>query len=526
LAPGVPVVTPLQSVAQRAGSPCPKAGRPPWSWRGLQRWSRLRHCGRSRSAVSSRPGWVADRWPSPHALLGSSSAGPTVGACEGLPILARLGVGSTSGPTLLAFASPLKTHSNSRGPLPSPAHLRPCGALPHSRVGSGLLSWGCQRSPLHRHQYPASTPGLAWPCRVVPRNSPGGACPGWCVSPEGPLHAGTRHPPSARSCQAPDSFRPCRSSRLRRFSPPGTLQVCCALLPIMGFATFPVVHHAFPRAPCGAFGRPVGFGFLAVTSAGLAASAPSRLPQGATVLVWCGTGARLAGPSPVAPYPSERFPRQQPCRVTATIALSPLDRLGLDFRVTSTREGLIRPSGRRSSTSGLCSAGESVAASHVAVTSPLDAPMGFGPMRGSVFRCGHPRCQPFGTGVRPGLLRKRGPIAPAETGSLRPARRHCRLAKPSRCGGLAGLTAFTLDPAMPSPRTRPGTASRGKSCPPAVPEGTALGPHRHHVQQSAAEGWSLVLSSSGLLERCNPGTTWFLLAGRAGHRSISRALTA
>jgi hypothetical protein len=46
--------------------------------------------------------------------------------------------------------------------------------------------------------------------------------------------------PSARSCHLPDSFRPCRSSRLRRFAPPGTFQVSCTLKPILGFARLQV----------------------------------------------------------------------------------------------------------------------------------------------------------------------------------------------------------------------------------------------------------------------------------------------
>lgn len=48
-------------------------------------------------------------------------------------------------------------------------------------------------------------------------------------------------PPSARGCHIPDTFRPCRFSRLRRFAPPGTLQVYCTLLPILGFAMFLVL---------------------------------------------------------------------------------------------------------------------------------------------------------------------------------------------------------------------------------------------------------------------------------------------
>lgn len=40
------------------------------------------------------------------------------------------------------------------------------------------------------------------------------------------------------ACQAVHSCRPCRSTRLRRFTPPGASQVCCTLQPIMGFAVF------------------------------------------------------------------------------------------------------------------------------------------------------------------------------------------------------------------------------------------------------------------------------------------------
>jgi hypothetical protein len=36
-----------------------------------------------------------------------------------------------------------------------------------------------------------------------------------------------------------DMFRSCRFSRLQRFAPRGVLQVCCTLLPAMGFAVFP-----------------------------------------------------------------------------------------------------------------------------------------------------------------------------------------------------------------------------------------------------------------------------------------------
>jgi hypothetical protein len=81
-----------------------------------------------------------------------------------------------------------------------------------------------QRSPLRQYRCRASSPGRA------------------------------EARPSARSCHAPSMFRPCRSSRLRRFTPLDTLQVCCTLHPAMGFATFPVGSCPLPEG----WGREAG----------------------------------------------------------------------------------------------------------------------------------------------------------------------------------------------------------------------------------------------------------------------------
>jgi hypothetical protein len=78
-----------------------------------------------------------------------------------------------------------------------------------------------------------------------------GLAPKSCLDragPEGHGVSGTRRRPSVRSCHLPDSFRPCRSSRLRRFSPLGTSRVCCNPQPTMGFATF---RGHGPRAAVG-----------------------------------------------------------------------------------------------------------------------------------------------------------------------------------------------------------------------------------------------------------------------------------
>jgi hypothetical protein len=56
-----------------------------------------------------------------------------------------------------------------------------------------------------------------------------------------------RSEPSTNHCQMAGTFRPCRSSRLRRLAPQCPLQVCCALQPIMGFAWFPSSLRHSPR---------------------------------------------------------------------------------------------------------------------------------------------------------------------------------------------------------------------------------------------------------------------------------------
>jgi hypothetical protein len=53
---------------------------------------------------------------------------------------------------------------------------------------------------------------------------------------------------SAMRCQPHRMVRPCRFSRLRRFTPRDAAQVCCTLQPAMGFAMFPA-RKPFPMAP-------------------------------------------------------------------------------------------------------------------------------------------------------------------------------------------------------------------------------------------------------------------------------------
>jgi hypothetical protein len=88
--------------------------------------------------------------------------------------------------------------------------------------------------------------------------------------------------PSVRSCHPPNSFRPCRSSRLRRLAPPSAFQVCCTLKPIMGFATF----QAF-----GAWSR--SYPYLRVLSQ-LSGKAQLALPCGRAR--WSGPGSASSTP--------------------------------------------------------------------------------------------------------------------------------------------------------------------------------------------------------------------------------------
>ena len=91
--------------------------------------------------------------------------------------------------------------------------------------------------------------------------------------------------PSASRCQTSRTFRPCRSSRLRRFAPRAVPQVCCTLQPVMGFEAFPV------QSP-----------FLRIA---------------ATVGPLCLSRTRSS-------YPSKCFPHQQPFCVTTFVSFPSL----------------------------------------------------------------------------------------------------------------------------------------------------------------------------------------------------------
>lgn len=185
----------------------------------------------------------------------------------------------------------------------------------HSRLALSLRLRRLSRShaallhEIHRNEYrfQASLLGFAQrsPLRRAPRVSTPG-CPG-----------------SARY-QLANSFRPCRSSRLRRFTPHEAVRVCCAPLSTMGFTWFSAVTRR-----C----RPI----------------PTFL-----------TGAQALRSFPLS---SSGFPvtRALPSR-----------------RCLHTHR-----SARFNPTSGVCSTGESVAVPPCCHVGPPEAPLGFPTISGS-----------------------------------------------------------------------------------------------------------------------------------------------
>jgi hypothetical protein len=199
---------------------------------------------------------------------------------------------------------------------------RPCPA----RFMQEFLSWGCPKIA------PPSTFTMRVHSRVATRSAPMLLVRSALSR---PVLDGL---PSARACHSSNSFRPCRSSRLRRFSPRVAVQVCCTLQPTMGFARL--------RAPkLGVLPLLRGPGLCVPASSVDDASCSSRstaaacrsMPWelasrggslGQTTVSDFLPGTRRVFPArvpfPLAYYPSKSFPRRQPCRVTAASAPSPL----------------------------------------------------------------------------------------------------------------------------------------------------------------------------------------------------------
>lgn len=137
---------------------------------------------------------------------------------RGLPLFSVPPVSKLPVRIPLSFAAPSKTRTGSCGSSDLPSH-RSARRLPDVAAHPSelpLLWFSKDRPSADIH---------------IPRPVP--------VSPREGI-------PSALCCQAQNTFRPCRSSRLRRLTPRAALQVCCTLQPAMGFESFPVQ----PPSPC------------------------------------------------------------------------------------------------------------------------------------------------------------------------------------------------------------------------------------------------------------------------------------
>jgi hypothetical protein len=251
------------------------------------------------------------------------------GNFEGLPALARLGSGR---------------------PMLSPRGLRLSFGDSVRLVPPWLVTSDCSglaASAVVRFLSLGSSHGVV---KVRPSIGLGAGCPlRWSAAPRScraSVPEGTsvrRGATPVRSCQAPDSFRPCRSSRLRRFAPPGTSQVCCTLKPILGFATFqalgtdslpwrfrwadkpPFGCAAACASPKGRPGRPPPRGPGALAPEGAAALVASRrgeLAAASSLPLWRKTlrsfslaDSRSASTGPAGPHPDRLRLLGEPSRL-------------------------------------------------------------------------------------------------------------------------------------------------------------------------------------------------------------------
>jgi len=272
------------------------------------------------------------------------------------------------------FASPSEIHSSSRGPFSR--RLQPCRGVcsgdqiaraPPLLSRSGLLSWGCQISPLRRHRAKRPLPVVTWLRRAAISTGPFGG-----------LISKTRCRPSAWSCQTPNSFRPCRSSRLRRFTPLDTSQVFCALHPTMGFATFQDSFARLSDVLARSIRTP---GRIGLSRGLLLPLQPARHLSTSKEISWFGdssagshgSGSIPGGATPFEAFPSPtavprhrgRCPLAVPLRFSLLSNARPVKDVAASFPFLSSR-----PQGLAPSSSPLC-------LRDVSATSTPDAPMGF-----------------------------------------------------------------------------------------------------------------------------------------------------
>jgi hypothetical protein len=228
--------TPLQSVSRRSGLPCPKAGTTSRELAGSSGSLTSAALGRSLGARRSADVRVVDRWPFPLAHLGLLAASVEVAwTCVGLPFQPRQGSGDLQPDPRdlrLSFGDSFRIV---RSFSFASRALRIVRSGDHSFVRA--RSGQDRDSSLGVVNYRPSIdlpaqrplPVVFW-LRRASRRPVFRRIRGFEI----------RSRPSARSCHTSNTFRPCRSSRLRRFAPLDRSQVCCTLQPTMGFATFQV----------------------------------------------------------------------------------------------------------------------------------------------------------------------------------------------------------------------------------------------------------------------------------------------
>jgi hypothetical protein len=334
--------------------------------------------------VSPAPRQVADRWPSPRALLGLAPRSDECGAdLRGTSCLDAPWGRATNGLALLTFASPSEMLPSTRGPSPSSSlrlriseTLRPLrsGTCDPVRIGTPLLGLSMIAPPS------TCTPSVH--SRSLPH-----------------------------SAELPARNRPRRALRLTgRGSDlrPGdaTFRTRSALVVPPDFGGFLRWERCRFVAPCS---RPWGsprFGTAgSAPHGGVARTSPHARPAGPPREGLTGrhrfplafrpseevrpardrrrSARTVPGPFPVAQHPSKLFPRQQPCHVTVTVALSPLDRRsGSPVRHILERMWPRGAPRRDRRPQGLAPLASPLRPSGVAADRAPDAPMGFRTLQG------------------------------------------------------------------------------------------------------------------------------------------------
>jgi len=176
---------------------------------------------------------------------------------------------------------------------------RPCGAASAARAHLG------PSPPFRRSSGPLRSPRPS-PSRSSIRVL--GSSPG--VPQRSPLHRHHRARPLSvargSGLPHPNTFHPCRSSRLRWLPPHTASRVCCTPLPVLGFARFPAGPTSLARArsdaPPSVASLPLRSSFP-IEAGGLSPGSPASSSLGPPLTEACGFPrprglAPLSGPTP------------------------------------------------------------------------------------------------------------------------------------------------------------------------------------------------------------------------------------